>query len=36
MEQEILKIIKQGENEKVEFKKNFADELIASLTAMAI
>ena len=35
MQQEILKIIKQGENERVEFKKSFADETIASLTAMA-
>ncbi|MCK5320722.1 putative DNA binding domain-containing protein, partial [Candidatus Parcubacteria bacterium] len=35
MKQEILKIIEQGESEKLEFKKNFGDELIASLTAMA-
>jgi len=33
--QEILKIIKQGENERVEFKKSFNDEAIEILVAFA-
>ena len=35
MQQETLKIIKEGENEKIEFKENFCDEAIISLVAMA-
>ena len=35
MKQEILKIIKQGENERVEFKKSFSDDVIISLVAMS-
>ena len=35
MQKEILKIIRNGEDSKTEFKENFGDEVIASLTAMA-
>lgn len=35
MKQEILKIIKQGENEKAEFKESFSDETVETLVAFA-
>ena len=35
MKKEILKIIKDGENENIEFKRDFADEVIISLVAFA-
>ncbi|MEI7426060.1 MAG: hypothetical protein WCK16_04025 [Candidatus Moraniibacteriota bacterium] len=31
----VQEIIKNGENEKTEFKENFCDEVIETLTAMA-